>query len=265
MPTRSEPWPAGTPCWADLASPDVAAAQAFYGPLLGWTFEESGAEYGGYVMARTDGHDAAGIGPLQDPTQPPAWTLYFASEDADATATAVQQAGGTVLVEAFDVPAKGRMAIAADPSGAAFGIWQAGGSIGAEIVNTPGSLVWEDLRSTQPDAAAAFYQAVFAHRVTPMPEAGPDYGTFALGDGGLADAMGGIGGMMGAPEGTPSHWLVYFGVADTDAAVAETTPLGGTVLAPAFDTPYGRMAAMRDPAGAVFWVVQTAPEGSAPA
>ena len=119
--------------------------------------------------------------------------------------------------------------------------------------------MWEDLRSTDPDAARAFYTEVFGHRMAPMPDAAPDYALFHLGDEQIP--LGGIGGMMGAPEDTPSHWLVYFCVPDADAAIAAAERGGGSTLGPAFDSPYGRMAAINDPWGAVFWITQ-APEGS---
>ena len=61
---------------------------------------------------------------------------------------------------------------------------------------------------------------------------------------------------MGAPTGTPSHWLVYFAVEDADAAVAAATAAGGSSLAPPFTTSYGRMAPLQDPFGAAFWLVQ---------
>jgi predicted enzyme related to lactoylglutathione lyase len=149
------------------------------------------------------------------------------------------------------------MLVAADPAGAVFGVWQHGVHIGAGVVNEPGGLAWEDLRSTDPAAATAFYGSVFGWRTTPLELAGPDYGTFALpGD---EAPMGGIGGLMGAPAGTPSHWLVYFAVADVDAAVAAAESAGGGVLTPPFDSPYGRMATLQDPAGAVFMLSRSDP------
>jgi predicted enzyme related to lactoylglutathione lyase len=255
MSIRSTPWPAGVPCWADLTVPDVAAARAFYGPVLGWRFAYSGEEYGGYVIAQVGDAAAAGIGPLQQDGAPAAWTLYLASDDVDATAAAVTAAGGALLLPPGDVGPMGRLAIAADPAGAVFGIWQHGVHIGAGVVNEPGGLSWEDLRSTDPASAQAFYAGVFGWEFRALEAAGPDYATFsAPGD----DApMGGLGGMMGAPEGTPSHWLVYFGVADADAAAAAAEANGGSVLAPPFDTPFGRMGVLRDPAGAAFWIAQT--------
>lgn len=238
-------------------TPDVAAAQRFYGPVLGWTFSETDAEYGGYTIAMVDGGAAAGIGPLQGDA-PVAWTMYFASDDAYATAAAVTANGGSVLSPVSDVGPLGRMCIAMDSTGAVFGVWQAGEHLGAEAVNRPGGLTWEDLRSTDPAAAQAFYTAVFGHRWEPMEMAGPDYGTFHRGD--EEAPLGGGGGMMGAPEGTPPHWLLYFGVADADAAVAAARAGGGTVPADPFDTPYGRMATVIDPAGAVFSIVEATPD-----
>jgi uncharacterized protein len=251
MSTRDTAWPPGTPCWADLSSPDVAAARDFYGAVLGWSFTETGDEYGGYVMADVEGSSVAGIGPQQDGS-PTAWTLYLASDDVDETAEAVTAAGGTVVLPAMDVGDMGRMIIAADPSGGAFGVWQAVRHVGAERVNEPGALTWEDLRSTDPEAARAFYAEVFGYRGEAVEGASDDYQLFALPGG---DALGGIGGMMGGPEGLPSHWLVYFGVSDVDSAVTVAESHGGKAMAPAFDTPYGRMAALSDPAGAVLWVV----------
>lgn len=237
-------------------APDVATAQKFYGTVLGWTFSETDEEFGGYTVAKVDEANAAGIGPIQEGARA-AWTMYFASDDADATAAAITANGGSLLAPAMDVGPLGRMVIAADPSGAVFGVWQGKEHIGAQVVNQPGGLTWEDLRSTDPAKAQAFYQAVFGHRVDPMPMAGPDYGTFAVAGG--EEPVGGMGGLMGAPDGSPSHWLVYFGVADTDAAVAAAEKAGGTVLSPASDTPYGKMAGIADEAGAMFWVVEVPP------
>lgn len=253
MSIRTSPWPAGVPCWADLTVPDVPRAVAFYSAVLGWSFSEPTDEFGGYVIASAKGAAAAGIGPLQQPGMPAAWTLYFAGDDADATARAVKDAGGQVLLEPGDVGPLGRMFIGADPSGAVFGVWQAGTHIGAGIANEPGGLGWEDLRSTDPDAARAFYSTVFGFTTKALEMAGPDYTTFHS----RADEppLGGMGGMMGAPEGTPSHWVVYFGADDVPAAARAAQDAGGTVLAPPFDTPFGRMAAVGDPAGAAFWIM----------
>lgn len=257
MSIRTSPWPAGVPCWVDLMVPDVAAASRFYEQVLGWTVPEPDEQWGGYVVAHVGGAAAAGIGPEQ-PGARTAWTLYFASDDADATAKAVADAGGTVLAPPTDVGPLGRMAVCVDPAGAPFGLWQAGTMVGAELVNEPGGLTWEDLRSTDAAAAHAFYATVFGFRLDALEMADEEYRTFALPS--EQGPLGGLGGLMGG-EG-PSHWLVYFAVADADAAVAAAQAGGGTVTAPAFDTPFGRMAGLVDPYGAPFWVAQTDPAAS---
>jgi predicted enzyme related to lactoylglutathione lyase len=248
MPVRRERWPAGTPCWVDLGAPDVAASAGFYGGVLGWEFVDTGAEFGHYHIGQVGGHAAAAIGPKQDPAQPTAWTVYLASDDADATAAAITAHGGTLLAEPFDVPGNGRMTVAMDPAGAAFGVWQAGGTIGAEVYDEPGALTWTDARLTDPDAARAFYAAVFGYHYQAMDGAPGDYVTFDLGQG----PVGGMGGMMGAAPGTRSHWVAYFAVADTDVAVAAATAGGGMLLGEPMDTPFGRMAFVTDPDSAVF-------------
>jgi predicted enzyme related to lactoylglutathione lyase len=251
MSVRTEPWPTGTPCWVDLAVPDVAAATAFYSAVLGWTFVDTGEEYGHYHIARTKDRAAAAIGPLQQEGQPAAWTVYLASDDADATAKLITENGGTVLAPPFDIPGNGRMLVALDTCGAAFGAWQAGGTIGAEIYDEPGSLIWTDARLTDPVAGQAFYAAVFGDTFEPVPGVPADeYVTFHI-DGHVA---GGMGGMMGAPEGTPSHWLAYFAVADVDAAVAAGESAAARVLMPPTNTPFGRMGIITDPFGATFAV-----------
>jgi predicted enzyme related to lactoylglutathione lyase len=247
------------PCWVDLAVPDTEASAAFYGSVLGWTVTPTGGgDFGDYRIALVDGQAVAGLAPVQ-PGQHTAWTVYLASDDVDATAAAISAHGGQLLAGPMDVGPAGRMAIAQDPTGAVFGVWQAGEMIGAGRVNEPGALSWEDLRSTDPARAHDFYRAVFGYLLTPVEMAGPDYGTFSLP--GRDAPLGGMGGMMGSPEGVPSHWLAYFAVADADAAAAAAQAAGGRIVVPAFDSPFGRMGGVLDPDGAVFWVFQ-APEGA---
>lgn len=139
MPTRTNPWPTGTPCWVDLSVPDLAAAKEFYGAVFGWSFVDSGAEFGHYQICQVGGRAAAAIAPCQSEGQPTVWTVYVASDDADGTAKLIGENGGTVLAEPMDIPGSGRMCIAQDPLGAAFGVWQAAGTHGAEVYAEPGS------------------------------------------------------------------------------------------------------------------------------
>jgi predicted enzyme related to lactoylglutathione lyase len=246
----------GTPSWVDLSTPDTSAAAAFYGGLFGWEVEESGPEFGGYRMANLRGRPVAGIGPQMQPGVPPNWATYVDTADADATAKAVAEAGGQTFVAPMDVMDVGRMAVFADPTGAAFGIWQAGKHTGAGIVNEPVSLSWNELATREPDKAIAFYRDVFGWQ--PMThEMGPSsYTEFLL------DGPGSIAGMMplddSFPAEMPAHWRVYFAVADTDATAAKATELGGAVQVPPMDIPQGRIAALADPQGAMFNVITMA-------
>ncbi|WP_380165549.1 VOC family protein [Jannaschia sp. R86511] len=250
MSTRSEPWPAGTPCWVDYGAGDVDAAVSFYREVLGWTPQTAGPEFGGYVMCQVRGHDAAGIGPGTTPGVPPAWVTYLATTDADATAAAVTEAGGMVLAEPFEVMGLGRMAVVADPQGAVFGLWQALGHIGSSVVNEPGALTWNEAALPDPAAGRRFYGQVFGYRYDHVAGAGEDYVTFST------DGERALGGLGGPPaEGVPPHWLTYFAVADTDTTVAAARQRGASVEAGPFDTEFGRMATLTDPWGATFAVM----------
>ena len=114
----------GVPCWVDTLQPDPEAAMAFYGALFGWEFAGPGPM--GYSVARLRGRDVAGIGapPAEGPATPPAGPRTCTCESADETAEKARSAGGAVLIEAFDVLPAGRLAILADPAGAAFGAWE---------------------------------------------------------------------------------------------------------------------------------------------
>jgi predicted enzyme related to lactoylglutathione lyase len=248
MPTRDTPWPNGTPCWVDLGSPDTDAARAFYSSFLGWTYSGGEPEYGGYWMCLKDGHKAAGLGPQMDPDDPTRWTTYFAADDVDAVAAKVTEAGGQLLAPPMDVGPAGRMAIAADPQGNPFGLWQAGETTGVEVYNEPGALVWNEAAVGDPAAAREFYTAVFGFAWEEIPGAG-GYATFATAD----RPLGGLGGIS---PGLPTGWAACFSVASADAAVQAVEVGGGKVLMAAQDTDFGRFAVVADPWGASFSVMQ---------
>src|ERR1700722_9732618 len=98
MTDGSPVYPAGTPIWVDLGSPDPEASSRFYNTLFGWQSEDLGEAAGHYNMFRQDGKMVAAVGPLMNPQQPPAWMTYVSSDDAAATAAKVTEAGRTRLV-----------------------------------------------------------------------------------------------------------------------------------------------------------------------
>jgi uncharacterized protein len=253
MVTRDTAWPSGTPCWVDLGVDDVARAATFYSGLFGWDIQTGPPEGGGYAMCLANGLAVAGIGPQQGPPgTPAAWTTYLASDDADQTTGQVRAAGGQVLMEPMDIMDVGRMAVAADPGGAVFGIWQARAHIGFALANEPGTLCWNENFSRDFDRNKAFYRVVFGYEFGDIGDVSFNYATLKVGG---AD-VGGIGEIDTTfPAEVAPHWSLYFAVADTNAAVAQVSALGGSVARPPWDTPYGRMAVVSDDQGAVFSLI----------
>ena len=258
MVTRNTAWPAGTPCWVDIGVPDIKKAATFYASLFGWDVQDTGPESGGYSMCSLDGRPVAGIGGQASPDSGVYWTTYIASDDADLTAAKIKAAGGQVLMEPFDVMDVGRMFIAIDPAGAPFGVWQARSHTGMQAANEPGSVIWDENLSRHYEANQAFYAAVFGYEFGDIGAAGMRYTTLDL-DGRTVGGIGEIG--ADEPADVPASWRTYFGVADTDAAVAKATELGGSVLSPAWDSPYGRMAVVSDDQGAAFALMSVQAEG----
>lgn len=251
MTVREEAWPPGVPSWVDLMVPDRHVAKDFYTALFGWDYDEGSAETGYYSTCLVDGQPVAGIGqsPPEQSFPPPAWTTYLATDSADDAAAAVTSAGGQIVMPALDVMQFGRMAIAVDPAGAVFGLWQSGSHTGANLVNEPGALIWNEVLSRDVEASKPFYASVFGWTYTDMGDQGFTYASIEL-DG---RTIGGIGGIPPyVPEGAPSHWLTYFATADTDAACAAAGANGGVVHREPVDTEYGRMAVVGGPAGETF-------------
>ncbi|MEU2064841.1 VOC family protein [Streptomyces sp. NPDC013455] len=255
----------GAPNWIDVGSPDIDGATSFYGALFGWRFRSAGPEAGGYGFFQLDGRTVAGgmrTGPEQGP---PAWTVYFRSEDAQATAKAAEQAHGSVLFHPVDVMGQGHMAILADQAGVPFGIWQPGRTQGVDVASEPGALCWVELYTPDIAAAAAFYNRVLGLETSAVPFPGGTY-TCVNASGAGEDAMfGGMVPLADAPAEAKdgAYWLPYFAVEDTDAVVEQAERLGGRVRMPATTVAgVGRMAKLADPYGVRFAVIKgESPQG----
>lgn len=269
-------YPQGVPSWIDARQPDPDAAQAFYGGLFGWDFEERlppGAP-GSYRIVSVDGHE---VGAVASSDEPAAWRTYIAVDDADAVARRVTELGGTAghAEDAGPGGAAGRSVECVDPRGAAFGLWQARARLGAQHINAPGGWVFSDLRSTEPERAIVFYEQLFGWQVSDIEEGPsamirlPGYGDHlaATSDPDIHERQ------AGAPEGFADvvaalaplesgadDWHVSFSVADRDDAAALAERLGGRVL-DSWDGSWTRAAELQDPQGATFRVTQYAPQG----
>ncbi|HLJ68434.1 MAG TPA: VOC family protein [Chloroflexota bacterium] len=249
----------GVPMWVDVSSPDLARASAFYSNLFGWDAQVAPMpEAGGYTMYSRDGKVVAGGGPTFSPDQPAAWSTYVCTSDADATAQAVADAGGQVVMGPIDVMGQGRMAVFTDPTGAFISVWQPQLHNGAQLVNETGSFCWNELYTRDMPAARAFYQKVFGWGAEEQPFNGGSYTTFQVDGRSIA---GGMDMSTMLPESVPPHWLVYFTVDNTADTVAKATELGGSTVFGPHDTPMGPIAGIQDPTGAVFAVIQAGQPG----
>ena len=251
MSTRTTPFAVGTPCWVNLISSDTAVSNAFYQGLFGWTAEDMGAEYGHYTNYYANGQLVAGL-MTNDPSfgAPDSWTTYLAVTDVDSTVAAATAAGGQVLMPGLQVGDRGSMAVLADPAGAVFGLWQAAAHTGFQRYSEPGTVIWDEVHSKDFAATAAFYPAVFGWSFDKTSDTDEFRYYTAEVDG--APVAGLMDSASFLPPEVPSHWEVYFNVADADAAVATAASLGAAVVKPAQDTPFGRIAELRDPTGASF-------------
>ena len=268
----------GVPCWADTTQPDPQAAAAFYSGIFGWELED--VQDGSYLIARLRGEDVAAISaPQQGAPAQAMWNTYIWVDSADESAAKVRDAGGAVLSEPFDVTDAGRMAVCADREGAVFSVWEARGHRGSQIVNEHGSVNFNDLHTRDPEAAKAFYGAVFGWGTLPLGGgfemwALPGYGDFLeewnpgtrkrmieLGaPAGFEDVIGSLAPIPDDQPDTPPHWGITFAVDDADAIAAKTQELGGTVIVPPLDAPWVRMTIIADPQGAVLTASKFVPE-----
>ncbi|MEU5639569.1 VOC family protein [Streptomyces milbemycinicus] len=291
----------GVPCWVDAMLPDLEAGKRFYGELFGWTFGAGEPRYGHYTQAFHGGRNVAALAPKPDGRMPTVWNIYFAAQDAAATAARIRAAGGQLITEPMRIGDFGVMVTAVDPGGAVFGVWQAGSHPGFEEHGTPGSYGWIELRTRDPERVDAFYRAVFGYGTVrpgkekelggrpgegkgpgegkrPGEEREPSEGAGVDGRRQEADIVFwtprgkpagpehaiGARAVMGDrfPAEMPAHFLTYFVVANCDEVARRAHALGGRLLNDPEDTPYGRFVALADNQGAHFAVVDTSAAGS---
>ncbi len=246
----------GLPCWYELATNDVDAAQGFYSKVLGWTWADSGMPGMTYLLATADAAMVAGLF-AADPGMPLAWTQYVAVDDADALVAQAKALGASVVVPPTDIPNTGRFAVLIDPQGASFAILQPlpmadGTAGGAFDQQKPGHGNWHDLASPDTAAALTFYGALFGwtqSRAMPM---GPDM-VYTI----IAREGQDIGGIFTETgKAGPATWTVYFGVPSIHAAVDLVKAAGGQVQHDPAEVPGGALIIhCTDPSGAVFALV----------
>ena len=251
MTTWTGQWPPGNPAWIDLLVPDPDDAAAVYAAVFGWTFEATAAPDGRtYLTATLDGRRVAGLGEAgPDPGGEPAWTVYLATDDVDASVAAAVATGATVLVPTTRAGDLATSAVLRDPTGAVVGLWQSGTHTGADVVDEPGAMTWTEQMSRDQAAARRFYATVFGHTFADRSAPGFTYATFEVG----GQTAGGIGELSAdVGVGLSPHWLVYFSVRDTDDAVDTVLAHGGAVTREPWDSAFGRVAVVTGATGETF-------------
>lgn len=256
----------GNPCWFELGTTDLDAAQRFYGDVLGWSVAGAGMEGFDYRLAKSGGEMVAGMMSTagQKDAPGPNWVVYVAVDDCDATARAATEAGATVMMGPQDIPNTGRFAVIADPQGAVFGILQpdmstmsdadrakAEAGHGAFDQQKAGHGNWLELMSTDAAAGFEFYAGLFGWTKGTAMDMG-SMGTYQLFARNGAD----IGGMMGLGNAPSPRWLTYFGVNGVAAGIERIRSGGGQVHRGPTEVPGGAFIAVAsDPQGAPFAVV----------
>jgi uncharacterized protein len=242
----------GTPCWVDVVCGDIGEAVIFYEELFGWRLGPTEGGYGVFTLDGPGFTDAvvAGIGPAE-PGQRAVWSTYVSVADIDATLSAAEQAGGTILQPATDVADAGRGGAFVDPTGATLSVWQPGAHIGARAAGVPGTRAWSELVTGDVAGAGRFYADVFGWRIATATVNNTQYAVAHVGEVGVAGIA-----VPPRSSGLSVHWSVTFAVADCDKAAEIVRSMGGRVTLGPTDVPdVGRFAAVAAPGGETFSVL----------
>jgi predicted enzyme related to lactoylglutathione lyase len=242
--------------WADLVTPDLAAAEHFYGALFGWTFEHIRAGRADYVVAKVDGRAIGGI--LQRPIikgeqRQPAWLTFIAVRDVDDARRLALSHGATSVTDPKTYPGRGRQAVLRGPDGAVFAVLAASGGDPPDLLAEPGEWIWSALLTRDPGQSAAFYQTVFGYDVFDTEsDDGAEHVVLSSDDYARASAN-----SLPAGGRRHPHWLDFVRVSDAEEAANKAVALGGRILVKPHEGGHGgKVAVVADPAGAPFGLME---------
>src|SRR5580658_8967472 len=241
----------GKVVWADLVTPDLAAAERFYGGLLGWTFQTIHAGKSDYALALANGRPVGGLYQKPIPAgehQQSAWLTFISVRDVDDAKRAALAHGAKLVSDSKSYPARGRQAVLSDPDGAVFAILASSSGDSPDFLAEPGEWIWSSLLSHDPGAAAAFYQQVFSFDVFDLAsDDGLEHVILSSDD----FARASVNSLPADSKRRHSHWLNFIRVTDTVGMAAKVVASGGRVLVdPHVDRHGGQVAVVADPAGA---------------
>jgi predicted enzyme related to lactoylglutathione lyase len=248
---------AGKVVWADLVTPDLAAAERFYGGLLGWTFQTVHSGDPDYAIALADGVPVGGL--LQKPIpagerRQSAWLTFFAVRDVDASKRDAIARGAKIVADTKNYPLRGRQAVLADPEGAVFAILASSSGDAPDYLARPGEWIWTSLLCQDPDTDAAFYQDIIGYDVFDLAS---DDGLTHLILSSDNYARVSVNAFPADSKRRHAHWLNFVRVASTADMLAKVVAAGGRVLVePHVDRHGGLVAVVADPAGAPFGLME---------
>jgi hypothetical protein len=236
--------------WHEQVSSDPKQAESFYTQLFGWGTEVYKAGETDYTMISSGGQSHGAFAKAMEGAPPPHWLGHVRVESLDETVEKAKGAGGTILAGPFEMEEIGRFSILADPQGAFVSAYQPAG----DPPQPEGVFVWDELGTSDVDAAQRFYEAVFGWTTADMGAEFGGYRIFSAGETGMA-------GLMSLPDDSiQPRWQPYVAVSDPDATFAKAGELGASVLYEPMDVPNtGRIAALRDPQGATFGIIRPEP------
>jgi predicted enzyme related to lactoylglutathione lyase len=239
----------GKVIWADLVTPNLAAAETFYTGLFGWAFQDIHTADSDYAIALVDGRPIAGV--LQKPIPPgearqSTWLTFIAVRDLDAARKIALRQGAKSVYEPRSYPQRGRQAVLSDPQGAVFAMLASSSGDPPDYLAAPGEWIWSSVFARDAGQVTSFYKAVFGYEVFDLPgEDGTQHVILSSDDYARA-------GIHTLPAGHRlPHWLNFIRVTDAEQSSAKAVALGGRVLVePHVDREGGKIAVIADPAGA---------------
>jgi predicted enzyme related to lactoylglutathione lyase len=246
--------------WRDLNTPDLEQSKTFFVRLFGWDTEvfDMGAARTYTMFKGGDGKTFGGTMPLEPSQQAPShWISYISTEDVDDFCARASDVGATVAFGPIDIPDVGRWAVLSDPQGAYFSAYtekERAPVAGPQGIQPHGGVAWNELTTSDVDAATAFYTRMFGWTSEVADVGTGPYTLFR--NGGTM-----VAGMGKKPDDMPvSAWTIYFEATDIDKAVEKVQELGGQILVPVMEVPQtGRITWASDPTGAVFGMMQSDP------
>ena len=245
----------GKAVWFELATPDKADAQAFYGEVLGWKVDTVPMPGGDYTMFKP-GDDRKHNSGLVDPRGPVAhWGCYVSVDDVDATVKIAEENGGKTALAPMSVPTVGRFATVLDPEGGALLPFKAAEGDRTDEEDGLGDFCWIELMADDIEASAQWYAKAFGYdKVETMQMPNGPYTVLSRDGKGRA-------GIMGKPAPMPTFWLPYVLVDDVDGVAARAEKNGGKVILPPFDaTGVGRITMIADRQGAHLGIIKFFPQ-----